>query len=437
MINFAVIYLCNLLLFMFLLDDKYRFISTILSSAAVYIVSLLASGLLRAIFSSFTHLDSMCIIVNSIILFCSSLLLYQNNFLQKLYVAALCISNYYFIVFFSVQLMGLLPVSTAGIFAAIFSLLLYLIFSMIIGLCLYSPIHHFSDRSPSGFMLVSTLVQLSICLVVTGKLDFLYKSNAIAGRTIFSILIYALIIFSFRSIYHGAKFREGTAKLEIQNKLLGFQLNRYVETNSLLNAHKRLIQEDEYVLDAVTVMIKEGAGDKVPAYIAETRENRKDNILAKNYHSNLYINSILANYAAFCADHGIVFESNVTAEFKAFPISDICMITDEVLNRACSAAAKFQPEPRVRYSLFPMDEMLKIEAIYSTVQEDATGGLTFKAMRKKSLSEILALLFTDSSDAADDLGLSFTKDFVNSYSGTLDIFSTEDDTILRAMINYS
>ena len=94
--------------------------------------------------------DQAACAAGCLLFFVSSLFLYRNNPLQKFFVALLTLCDFAFLGAFVPLFLGVLPFSTAGGLGGALSVLFTLLFSLLMGLCLYRPFHHYSDRGVSG-----------------------------------------------------------------------------------------------------------------------------------------------------------------------------------------------------------------------------------------------------------------------------------------------
>ena len=434
MTHFAIIFLCNCLLQLFLLEDRYRIITTVSISATVFITSMLLTLPISKLGYSFESHEMICILINVALLFTSSLYLFKNSIAQKMYICVLCLSNHYFSHFLSESFMSILPIKSAGAFSTFFSGSITLLFYLLTGMCLYRVVHYFFDRTSSSFMIVMIFVQLTPCLFLGEIFDSVFSPYLLGSKLILCLLVYTFIIFSFRSLYHAAKFREELTMETAKKQLIQNQADRFVETYALTHEHQRIYREQEYILDAVTLMVKDSVSDQIPAFIHNQRQMRPESILMKTFHKNPYLNSVLLSHAASAKENHINFECNVQTGDKRFPISELCVLTNEILSKACQEARGYSPNPRVRYSISPSRETLRIEAVFSADiysrkadKNRSQGYLTF--------SSIFNRIFKEATRATDSIGLEHAKELVAKYSGTMDVSNTEDSVMIHISLH--
>ena len=438
MIHFTIIFLCNTLLYLFLLEDKYHFSTTLIASAMIFGLSLLLAQAVSFFAGTSANYELICVLCNCVLLLGASLFLYRNSVTQKLYVAVLCLSNFFYIQYFSDILMGILSVHAAGLFSVVFSSLLYVLFYLLMGLCLYTPLHHFSDRDSSGFMVAITLLQCLPCLLQRGVFNRLFPSASLSGTLLCSTLIYITIVFAMRSLYRAAKFRAETVREQTQQQLVRLQSDRFVEAYTLMREHQRACREQEYILDAINLMVQDEVADQIPGFIRSQRQNRPESVLLKVYHDNPVLNAVLVTHAAFAKENNIFFESNVRTGGKRFPISALCIITNEILTKACQEAKDCTPESRVRYSVSPTEGTLRIEAVFNahieTHTERSSARSRLKSLKTLSFSDLFKYLFEEASEVPSAVGLDQTKKILAEYSGRMDISNTEDSMMVHISI---
>ena len=78
LIYFTIAFLCNAGLFLALLEDRYRFWTTVSVTAAVYFLSLACGGLLSHAIKDIQLANQLSCLLNVLLLFLSSLFQYQQ-----------------------------------------------------------------------------------------------------------------------------------------------------------------------------------------------------------------------------------------------------------------------------------------------------------------------------------------------------------------------
>lgn len=429
MMYFTIVFLCTGGLFLALLEDHFRLWATLGVTFGVYLLSLGAAFPLRSIDPA----GQLSCAAGCLLFFISSLFLYRNNILQKLFAALLALCDFAFLSFFVPLLLGALPVSTSGGLAGVISVAVYCLFTLLMGLCLYRPLHHYSDRGVSGFLAGICLVMVLLYILCLGKLDFLFRTNIPAARLLAAALLYAALIFAFRSLYQAGRFREKVTLEEARNRMLEMESDGFGDTLAALREVRSVQKSGEYTLDTISVMLADGYHEKIPAYISIAKENAAKNPILGSYHENPYLNAVIASKAAFAAQNGIAFECNAVTGDVPLKTIELCVVIDEMLSRACQDAASFEGKRKLRFTVFPAGSSLSLEAVYS-------GNLMERqkfSLRGKKLSDVLSWLFDESpADSGDLRGLENTGEIISRYSGKLSVSGAPDEVILQAVLRF-
>ena len=427
LIYFTIAFLCNAGLFLALLEDRYRFWTTVSVTAAVYFLSLACGGLLSHAIKDIQLANQLSCLLNVLLLFLSSLFLSTNNFMQKLYLALLAMCNFAFLSFFCELLLGIMPFSTTGAFAGIFSVLLYLLFTALLCLCLYRPYHHFSDRGVSGFITGIFLISIFGYFLCLGSFDFLFRTNIFAAR-----LLYSAILFAFRSLFHAAKFRETSAEEAARRRILEMESGDFADMLAGIKEVKNAGKNGEYALDTVKVMVLDGVSDRVPGYVDSIKASIAQSPMLRDYNENPYINAVIATKAALCSQSGIMFESSAFIGETPLKTGEICIIANELLTKAWLTASHFEGERKIHFTLFTAPEGLCFEAVYSAYPEPNEKF----TLRGKNVAQVISWFLEDRTEDQDQTGLENTAEIVNRYSGKISISDSPEGKIVKVLVRY-
>ncbi len=433
MIYFTIVFLCAAGLFLTLLEDRFRIWATLGVSAGAYLLALGAAFVLRRLVHDPVLAQQLPCAAGCLIFFAASLFLFRNNFLQKLFVALLCLCNFAFLGCFIPLLLGVLPFSPAGAFGGVCSVVVYCLFTLLLGLCLYRPFHHFSDRGASGFLVGMCLLLAALYTLCLEKLDFLFRTNIPAARLLAGVILYAALIFAFRSLYQAGRFREKAGEEAARNRVLEMGSANFTDTLAAVRETRAIQKSGEYALDTVNVMLADGYADKIPAYVSIAKANASKHPILARYHENPYLDAVIAAKAAFAAQNEIAFECNAVTGDAPLKTAELCIVVNEMLNRACQDAAARDGERKLRFTVFPADGSLRLEAVYSA---DPPSKEKF-TLRGKKLSEVFHWLFDESPELENDLrGLENTEEIVARYSGKLTVSGTPGETILQVSLRF-
>lgn len=433
MIYFSIVFLCMAGLFLALLEDRFRVWTTIGAVGGGYVLSLVLAFLLRRLTDHPVLAQQLPCLAGAAVFFVLSLFFFTNNILQKLFLALLSLCNFTFLSFFIPLLLGLMPFSTAGAFAGFFSAVTYLLFTLLLGLCLYRPIRHYSDRGASGFLVGMCLLLLCLYLLSLGLFDFLFRTNIFAARLLAAVLLYGAMIFAFRSIYQAGRFREKTAAASARGSILAMESEALTDLLTAMREAQSAQKSGEYALDTIAVLLADGASEKIPAYIASVKQNSLHTPVLKKYHENPYLNAVIAVKAAFAAQNNIVFECNAVTGEIPLKTGELCILVNELLAKACREAASFEGERKLRFTAFPAKDALTLEVVYSSLLPEPEKF----TLRGKKAADIAQWLFEDASQDAGSLqGLESTEEIIGRYSGKLTLSGASNEIILQVYLHF-
>ena len=290
---------------MALLEDRFRLWATVACYGGAYLLSLAVGWAVRALLG-----PTWAVAAGALVLFGASLFLSRNGLLDKLYLAILALSNTLYLEAFLPLLLGTLPFSTAGAFAAVASLVATLLLTALMGLCLYRPFRHFSGRGPSAFLAGMCLLQLAACGVSNGRVDFLFRAHIPAERLLAATLLYLAVLFAFRSVYQAGRYSQRVAEEAARSTMLEMESGDFHDTLAAVKEVRAARKAGEYALDTVRVMLQDGSDTLIPRYIASFKENGARLPILATYSENPYLSAVIAVKAAFAAQNSIHFESN-------------------------------------------------------------------------------------------------------------------------------
>ena len=101
------------------------------------------------------------------------------------------------------------------------------------------------------------LVTLALCAVGNGKVDFLFRLHIPAQRLLVATLLFAAVIFVFRSVYQAGRFRQGATEDSLRAQMLTLKAGDYIDTLAAVQAAKAAQKAGEYALDTVSVMVQD------------------------------------------------------------------------------------------------------------------------------------------------------------------------------------
>ena len=426
MLNLPVVFLCNTLLFMMVLNSRFRMVTTTIVSAAAYILSLILNAFLTPAFNSTTgHIG---VAVNVFLLLAAAVFLYTNNLVQKLFIAILLCCNYAFLLPVTEQLLGVLPFGGSGFGAVITGAVVYVFYSFLSMMTFVRPFHYFVNRGVSMLSIGLCIAQLLCWFTADGHLTTLLGVDAFAPRFFLTLFIYIIIAFATRAAYNAAKYKEYESRADFRDALLHAEADYFNAMVGNVTNAKTARDHHNFVISEIAGYAREGNCDGVLNTIADETSLRDP--LLEFYSENPYVNAVVAAKAAYANHCGVRLESNVELGATHLKTIEFCVILNDVLSHAIESAERSHAEDkRVRMTVLPVEDRITFEAVYSApVKTKRRVSLT-----ASSITSIVKSLLEPKTD--DGLKLEAVRGIIERCSGTMNLSAAGGSEILRIVIN--
>ena len=296
------------------------------------------------------------------------------------------------------------------------SVLFTLLFSLLMGLCLYRPFHHYSDRGVSGFLAGMCLLLLAAYLVCLGQLDFLFRSQIPAGRLLLAALLYGGMIFCFRSLYQAGGSGPAPRGRPPGNRCWPWRPVTLPTPWPPSGRCRPSRKKHDYALDTITVMLADGLEDKVPQYIRTCQENAAANPMLAQYTDNPYLSAVIATKAAFAAQNHIEFACSAAVGKNPLKTSELCLVVNELLTPGLPGRRR--PTTGNGGCASPSSPGRTPCGLRCSTPPTRPPTSPRFSLKGKSLSQVLQWLFDDAPRQDDQFrGLENTAQIVERYSG--------------------
>lgn len=426
MLNLPAVFLCNTLLFVTILNSRFRILTTGIVSAAAYVLSLILNAMLSPALHDITgHIG---VSINVFLLLVSAVFLYTNNLVQKIFVAILLCCNYAFLLPVTEQLLGALPFANSGFGAVITGILLYVFFSFLTMITFVRPFQYFANRSVSSLS-VGLCVAQGICWASAGGVfTGLLGITAFAPRFFLTLFLYLILAFTVRSTYNAAKYKESEARADYRDALLHAEADYFNAMVGNITNAKTARDHHNFVIGEIADYARQGNFDGILNTIAD-ESTLRDPLLAF-YSENPYINAVVAAKAAYANHCGVRLESNVELGATHLKTIEFCVILNDVLSHAIENAERSHAEDkRVRMTVLPVEDRITFEAVYSA----PTRTKRHISLTAGSVTTLIKALLEPRPD--DGLKLEAVRGIMERCSGTMNLSSAGSSEILRIVIN--
>lgn len=421
-----VVFLCNALLFLTVLNSRFRLLAEAIVSGGVFVLSILLNLLLSPAFNDATGQFGNG--MNVLLLLVAAVFLYTNNLAQKLSLSLLLISNYAFLLPVTTTLLKALPFAGDGIWSAVIGSLLYIVLTFLSFMTLAHPFRYFAQRGVS-VLSVGLCVSLTICLFcANGILPAFFGLNSVTQRLILTAALYLVLAFTVRAAFNAAKYQENACTAEHREQLLGAEADYFRAMVGNVTNAKNAQEHHDFVLHEIAAEAQDGSCEGVLNII------KKETVLhdpyLQRYSENPYVNAVLAGKAAYAAHCGIVLESNVELGAVRLKTIEFCAILNDMLTHAIDCAEHSgAEEPRVRITALPVENRITFEAVYSAQKKQKKR----TPATKSSVNDLVHKLFEPKKPQV--LGMEVVRGILERYSGAMDLSAAGGSEILRIIIN--
>ena len=252
-----VVFLCNALLLLTVLNSRFRLLAEAIVSGGVFVLSILLNLLLSPAFNDATGQFGNG--MNVLLLLVAAVFLYTNNLAQKLSLSLLMICNYAFLLPVTTTLLKALPFAGDGIWSAVIGGLLYIVLTFLSFMTLAHPFRYFAQRGVS-VLSVGLCVSLTICLFcANGILPAFFGLNSVTQRLILTAALYLVLAFTVRAAFNAAKYQENACTAEHREQLLGAEADYFRAMVGNVTNAKNAQEHHDFVLHEIAAEAQDGA----------------------------------------------------------------------------------------------------------------------------------------------------------------------------------
>lgn len=457
MVSIGIAFFCNMLLFLFSLEERFKSTFTIISAVLCSILSFVPALIFSMIFNDSNLTPLLSVLSNIILLFLLSLISTVNNVFQKLFLSVICMSNYTFSAFTSSYLLNLLPENSPKFLYSFITYSIYFLVCFISGFALYRCMHYFSGQNASFTITIATLLQLLVPFLTLEVSNFLFPEGKLLTRILISCMIYFFNLFLSLSLYHAAKYKAAEIQDANYHAILNSHSQRISSAVAYISELEQTKKSYNYIMSTVSDMSNAKKDTlQISEFISTKEIEIQHSPILNHYCDNPFLNSVVACTAAIADRAGIIFESRISLNDDCkINIAEICLMVDEVLQISYIEASKTEKDKKISLNVSSTDENLILEAVFSAViEEEQNEKVSFnlenikelpkqikefyqKHIYQKKLDEILPSILKDfKHDEYSGIELENTDSLINRYSGNYVISSASNSIIIRTTIHF-
>lgn len=421
-----VVFLCNTLLFAVIMEERFKLLTTLSVSAAAVILSVISSFVIGGMFTEAA--GNISNIVSVFWLLIASIFISSNNIAQKIYLALLLITNYVFITDFVPVMLGALPFGASGIGAVLIGNGIYILFSLVIMALYIKPMHYFYRRGVSPAIIILCLMQTLCWYAAAGGVNSLLGTDSFALRFFMVLMLYIFIIFAFRSIYGGAKYKARDIQMSADDAVMDIQADNFNAMMVHVESFKSVKKNINYVLKKIALLADAGKTKEISDYVAVSVSNNNVSPILANYCDDKYVNAVMATKTAEAENRGIRVESNISIGEMGLKTIQFCIIINDLMTAMINDSEKAREDKFIRLNMVTGEGQLTIEAI------NAQGVSEEKTIREKTAFDLIKDFFEEEEESGSDL--KNIREIVETHSGKIHIAHSGGETITRIEINY-
>lgn len=425
MLFMPIVFICNTVLVLAVLNGRFRMLTNLITAGAVFLLTLFINAVFVPSLNDAS--GDLANGVNVFLLFAASLFLMTNGFMQKLFIAILLVCNYTFLSGLTENLLGWLPFGTAGFAAFVISSLVYILFTFLSIITFLRPLHSFAARNISALSVGLCLAQVFCIFAADGSYTGSLGITTYAPRFFLTLLFYLAIAFVIRSAYSASRFKEQEFLAANREALLAAEADYFNAMVGNVTNAKTARDHHNFVLSEISEYAESGDCAGVLKVIQE-EGSLKDPLLMM-YSENPYINAVLAAKAAYAKHCGIEMESNVEIGKTRLKTVELCVILNDLLAHAIDSAERSNAGDRlVRLTVLPVDGRITFEAVYPTAAPEKK-----KPAMSQSFNDFIQSLLTPKQE--DELGLETIRGILGRFSGSMHLSAAGRSEILRVILN--
>lgn len=428
MLSLPVVFLCNTIAFMVLMEERFKVITTLAVSGAVFLFSLVTGAITNSLFTDPTLAGELGVILSVLWALLASVFIASNSIVQKIFVALVLILNYLFVSDFIPYFLGALPFGTAGILAVLISNGIFILFSLLVICLQLRPMHYFYRRGVSLSWVFQCAALLGGILISMGAANTFFHTQSFAFRFFLEVIVYIWVLVVMRSVYSGAHYKVKEMNAQAEGRVKESRIQSYEMMVSNVEAFRNAKNNVEYAFKRIGALADAGKTKEISTYVNLAIEKNKNAPLLEYYCEDPYVNAVVATRAAQAEEQNIVFQCNISLGGLKLKISEMCAIIDELLLAAMSDCSKAEEEKFIRFNVLPAEDKVTIEAIHTVPQKAEV------PVRSRTVFDFVKEFFEETDDESESLIQ--VKEIIEKHSGSINISHTQDEKIIRVGVNY-
>lgn len=342
----AFVFICNTLVFLTILEERFKVIATLGIGFASFVISLIAKSTVLAYFPEPELYEPVACAVNLGILLIASVFFASNNILQKILLALILQFNFTFIALTLPEILNVTPFAVSGFMPLVAINGLYALSCLITAAVFWGPLHFFY-RSPLNLsQLVLCLLQLLACVLCGGTLETILGVSSFALTFFASLFIYIVVVFCSRAIYSTTKDKIDDINSAADEHVMNVWADSFNAMLVSVNSNKILSRNMDNSLKRIFEVANSGDIQQVLDYAYHYKEIYEQNPLLGTYSENPYVNALIATKTSEAMKNDVNLSSKIDLEGNHVSLVTTCALIDHVLAIANEESSKSSREEK-------------------------------------------------------------------------------------------
>ncbi len=424
------VFLCNTVMFIILLEERFKIIVTSCIGLLAYILSLILSSAVVELFPDAAMSETIANGFNIFLLLLASIFYASNSILQKLLLALIMYFNFNFVALLTPEMLNFTPFAVEGFFPLIFVNLIYLLSCVITAAIFGGPLHYFHRNSSRLSTVTLCAFQLLACYVSTGVLEEMLNIHSYAITFFASLFLYIVVVFSYRAIYNASKQKLEDITIATDDHIANIWADNFNTMLVNIGMHKAMRKKMDYHMDKITSLAKQNRINEILDTAYDYKHSHATNALLDNYASNPHVSALLATKTAEAINQDIVLNSNVSFNDNPIDLVNLCAIIDHVISIGLEETSKVIAEQKdMSISVQSTGNSLSIEAVYMANKSEKRKSL----LKISTFDDIMKLVFSDSK-SNQNAQMNSLVYLVEKFKGTLSQTQTSRESTIKIIL---
>ncbi|MFI3326382.1 MAG: hypothetical protein R3Y35_09440 [Clostridia bacterium] len=359
------VFLCNTLIFLIILEERFKVVPTLCIGFGAFVVSLLLKSVLVVNFGETVLFEPVANAVNLGVLLVASIFFASNNILQKILLTMVLQFNFLMLSLVVPEIINVAPLEISGFIPLLVINLAYALICLVTAAIFWGPLHFFYRSSCSLSQLGFCLLLLLACCLCNGLLEDILNISSYSLTFFSSLFIYLVVVFSYRTTYGTTKEKIDDINSAADDYVMNIWADNFNSLVVNVNSNKILNRNMENSLNRIFEIASLGDIDEVLKYANHYKEYYESNPMLTTYCENPYLNAVIATKTSEAVKNKIELSCKVDLDDNHLSLVTTCAFVDTVLAIANEETKKVKREEKyIDLSVQTTGNYVTIESVF-------------------------------------------------------------------------